>query len=309
MKVGKGWYGNSVKHSLASKGIKSKVKQYKAKGIYNYYEQLYPLVMEYLEDDYGDFGKWDKKDLEEKDINEFMLFVRKRGTHLEIIDMEYNEHKTPEQRLSNADYYPSERSEYKKVFYGKDGEVVEITKEEAEEILEKRVLETEKERKVPITDFPKVENYEVFEDAVKEIDQRQYYGLRTLNVIPKRRYTYGFWSNSDASWHFREQVFNEDTTQLDANEILLPYGIDQVLGVSYALPPLPLYSLSFEARQSMGTEEQQNITEQWALKRLESKVHDENASDYERMSAQVMLTKAKQEFGIEPAKDKREELL
>ena len=298
----KGWYGKREQHSLASKGIKSKVKQYRAFGEYNYYNQLESIVMEHVKSYQTDFTKHDKATFD-AGVNEFVLGIREYGTHMFKID--FNENTTPESRLamiSGLDY--NER-----FFYGKDGEITEVSIDEAKEILEKRIRETEPERQYPITDFKQVENYDVFEDAVKEIDQRQYYGVREEKIIPKKRYTHGYWSNGSASWSFSEKIYHDDVTKLDANEILLPYRIEQVMGVSYALPPLPLYSLSHEAKQMFGSEEQDNITTQWALKQLDSKLHDKSASDYERMEAGVFLEKAKHEFGIKQDKDMRSEWL
>ena len=298
----KGWYGKREQHSLASKGIKSKVKQYKAMGKYNYYEQLEDVVLNHVESYQTDFTKHDKATFDDG-VNEFILGIRNYGTHMFKID--FNENTTPEGRLASIG-----RLDYNdKFFYGKDGEVTEVSIDEAREILEKRIPETESERKHPITDFNTVENYEVFEDAVKEIDQRQHYGIREEEVIPKKRYTHGYWSNGSAEWVFNEQIYHDNTVKLDANEIVLPYKLEQVLGVSYALQPLPLFGFSHEAKQMFGAEEQDNITIQWGLKQLESKSVDNLATEKERMEAIVMLAKLKNEFGDLQKKDKRSEWL
>lgn len=298
----KGWFGNREQHRLASKGIKSKCIQYKTSGIYNYYNQLESIVLEYVKSYQTDFTEHDKKSFNEG-LNEFILGIRESGTHMFKID--FDEKSTPESRLArigSLDY--SDR-----FFYGVDGEIVEVTKDEAEEILEKRIRETESERQYPITEFDKVENYEVFEDVVKEIDKRQYYGIREEDVTPKKVYTHGYWSNGSAEWIFNERVYHNDTVKLDANEIILPYRLEQVLGVSYALAPLPLYGLSSEARQMFGAEEQDDITVQWGLKQLESKSIDKLATESERMEAIVMLAKLKNEFGDLKKEDKRSEWL
>ena len=298
----KGWYGKSEQHSLASKGIKSKVKQYKAFGEYNYYNQLEDIVLNYVKSYKTDFTKYDKASFD-VGINEFILGIREYGTHMMKID--FDEDMTPKNRMAMIG-----RLEYNdRFFYGVDGEVNEVTEEEAREILEKRIPETESERKYPITEFDKVENYDVFEDAIKEIDKRQYYGVREEKVIPKKVYTHGYWSNGSATWHFGERIYNEDTIKLDANEIILPYRLEQVMGVSYALPPLPLFGLSHEAKQMFSAEEQDDITVQWGLKQLESKSIDEMATEPERMEAIVMLAKLKNEFGDIQKKDKRSEWL
>lgn len=141
----KGWYGNRERHSLASKGIKSKGIQFKALGNYNYYEQLESFVIEYMEDNQKDFTKYDRETLN-GDINEFIFGVRKGGTRL--INLEFVNWYTSKKLLDN-----SLEKYYDKFFYGKDGEIIEIEKDEINNTLKNIIKEVARNNNKPIDEI------------------------------------------------------------------------------------------------------------------------------------------------------------
>ena len=270
-KQGSGWKGESRRHSLARKGIKTTlpdgrrfdVSKFVAKGEYNYWEQMYDTVMNHVKHYQNDFLVHDKKMLE--GVDEFIMGIRESGTDTYIMDYreDYFEERTLEQLLSNLSWVL--RGNNDRFFWGKDGEIVEITKEEAEELMNEQVHKYNKFRKVPFTDFPSASDSEIYRDAKAEINDRRYYGVRDVRVEPKKFYTRLFWSNSDAKWHSRKENYMKDVIQVDANEVVLPYRVEEVNAIIDDLPPLPLYIYSYEhtKRTAMTDQNKKQLKKEW----------------------------------------------
>lgn len=296
----KGWYGKREQHSLASKGIKSKVKQYKAFGKYNYYNQLELIVLGHMNPDgwTGDFTEHDKKDFD-KGLNEFILMVRKNGTTMLPIDIEFNMHK-----VQRAREYDISGSIFDLFIYGKDGEVRIIDKEEADELYRRRVDETEDVKR-----FEHVDNYDIHEDIVQQITKYTDggTGIRTIDVEPQKYYTRLWWSNANQDWQI-DEVFTGDRESItfDFDMLYFPYRREQVIGISYLIPP-HLYgsTISFEAREKFGADEQEKITRKWASKNIERALKENKMNDYERIVAEKILAVYKHEHP-EETKDFRE---
>ena len=268
----KGWRGESRRHSLARKGIgtvqpnesiREAIERFQAEGNYNYWEQLYPTVMDHVEHYQNDFLVHDKKLLE--GVDEFVMGIRETGTDTFIMDYreDFYEARTLEEILALTGWVTGGRND--KFFWGKDGVITEITMEEAEKLMKERVKENEKLRKVPFTQFPSATDSEIFREAKNEIEDRRNYGMREEKVEPKKFYTRLFWSNSDASWHSRTEHFTDKVAKLDANEILLPYRAEEVNDILDELPPLPLYVYSHEGmkRTLMTEDERKQLKKEW----------------------------------------------
>ena len=296
----KGWYGNKQRHSLASKGVRSKQVKYSANGKYNYYEQLEPIVLPYLTHFQNDFLVHDKK-IFDGDVNEFIYGIRDSGT--DIIQFKFNEDMTPEQREAYVSWVTRDTND--RFFYGKDGIITEVSREEAENLYLDYVKKSEKQRKVKITDFNIEKEEVILKQAIDEITKRQYYGMRDEKVIPKKRYTVASWSNAGAEWILYEKVPHENTLKLDANEIVLPFRLEQVEEIERVLPPLPLYVYSYEAKNMYSVNDQESINEAWAVKQVESRIQDKSINEKERMEWTTLLLKYKMLNG----KDKMEDLL
>ena len=74
------------------------------------------------------------------------------------------------------------------------------------------------------------------------------YGVRSYEV-PSSESTYLGWSNAAADWACGPvRKKKGELIRLDANELVVPYPSTVVSKFVDALPPLPLYYLSTEAR-------------------------------------------------------------
>jgi len=94
-----------------------------------------------------------------------------------------------------------------------------------------------------------------------EISKRNYYGMceeyaHEPGIILN-------WSNGAASWFPFNDVRKGEFLEIDANEIYVPLPRKQVQRILHHLNPLPLYALSFEAKQRGIAPK--NVTEIWAL--------------------------------------------
>ena len=191
------WKGESRRHSLARKGIKTssgelltkkEAERYSedidklakiigfARGRYDYWEKLYPIVMDYVKHYRNDFLVHDKKAL--ADVNEFVMGIRETGTDTFILDYreDYYENQTLDEILSNTTWVT--RSGNDRFFWGKDGEITEITKDQAEKIMKEKIYEYEKRRKVAFQNFPSATDSQIFRHAESEISDRREYGKR-----------------------------------------------------------------------------------------------------------------------------------
>ena len=270
---GSGWKGESRRHSLARKGVKTvlpdgrrfDVSKFVANGNYDYWNQLYDTVMDYVKHYQNDFLVHDKKFFD-KGVNEFILGMRETGTDAYDMDYdpEYFEKYTLDEMLSHTWWVTHGNND--RFFYGKDGKVQEITKEQAKELVEDYIYKYDKLRKEPFTQFPSATDSEIFRDARAEINDRRTYGLRDVRVEPKKFYTELWWSNSDAKWLTREVNYKSNTIQLDANQIVLPYRADEVSKIVNELPPLPLYVYSYEhgKNTAMTDQDKKLLKKEWA---------------------------------------------
>jgi len=108
---------------------------------------------------------------------------------------------------------------------------------------------------------------EAFVYISQEIGKRTRYGLRE-ETCERPVCTMMGWSNGNADWYMMGSRRMGDKVTLDANMIMVPYPRSLVENIKEALPPLPLYFCSFEAKQR-GEVDPYEASLCWALKQLE----------------------------------------
>ena len=94
-----------------------------------------------------------------------------------------------------------------------------------------------------------------------EISKRTYYGVR--EEYAEKPGIKVSWSNGGASWFPWGEVRKGEFVRLDANEMYLPITRTDFERVKLHLDDLPLYRLSFEAKQKGIAPK--NVTEIWAM--------------------------------------------
>lgn len=104
-----------------------------------------------------------------------------------------------------------------------------------------------------------------------QIQDRTSYGLR--RELAQERGTVIIWSNAAKRWNISRPVEKGEEILLDANEIFVPASPARLARILGCLPPLPLYMLSFEAKQREGIDPYKQ-TLAWAQKLLERLRHE-----------------------------------
>lgn len=130
---------------MAARGINTKYMYFKSQGVYNYYKQLKPFVLGYMEHFQNDFTDYDRKTLD-GNISEFIIGVRKTGTDLVPLNF-VNMHKSKELLKSN------QLGRDDKFFYGKDGKIIEIEKDELKDFLNNRIKKIARDNNKPIDEI------------------------------------------------------------------------------------------------------------------------------------------------------------
>jgi len=97
------------------------------------------------------------------------------------------------------------------------------------------------------------------------IEGRQSYGIR--EELSDKNSTKIFWSNGSAQWYVDRTYRSGDIVTLDANEAILPLTERETDRIIKYLIALPLYSLSFEAKQRGHAPE--NASKIWAYLQME----------------------------------------
>jgi|GEM_PF-3092655 len=109
------------------------------------------------------------------------------------------------------------------------------------------------------------EDLDALEKAVKEISKRTSYGLR--REYAEKRGTILSWSNASKRWIVTRTVDAGEEVTLDANQILVPASPIRIKRIEDCLPMLPLYELSFEAKER-GEVPPKLAEVTWALKQM-----------------------------------------
>jgi len=112
-------------------------------------------------------------------------------------------------------------------------------------------------------------------EVSREIEKRTSYGLR--KELAEEKSTVLAWSNASKAWFVYRTVDKGEEVILDANQILVPISPGRAERIRKCLPALPLYALSFEAKER-GEVPKAEATIAWALKQLE-KVESEKARE------------------------------
>ena len=103
-------------------------------------------------------------------------------------------------------------------------------------------------------------------EVSREIEKRTSYGLR--KELAEEKGTVLAWSNASKTWFVYRTVDKGEEVVLDANQILVPISPGRAERIRKCLPALPLYALSFEAKER-GEVPEVEATISWALKQLE----------------------------------------
>jgi len=106
---------------------------------------------------------------------------------------------------------------------------------------------------------------EALEKAVNEIARRTDYGLR--REYAEEPSTILTWSNASKSWIVTRTVDAGEEVTLDANQIMVPVSPFRIKRIEKCLPMLPLYELSFEAKER-GEVPPKLAEVTWALKQM-----------------------------------------
>lgn len=100
---------------------------------------------------------------------------------------------------------------------------------------------------VPIPRSPKSDD-EIIEGLNDKIAKLRQYGVRTEAATEPCHVL--SWSNAQEEWGaFHETIQPGETVRLDANEFLAPYRLDRLSRIVPRLDFLPLYKMSFEAKE------------------------------------------------------------
>jgi hypothetical protein len=107
-----------------------------------------------------------------------------------------------------------------------------------------------------------------------EIAKRTSYGIRE-EIIQKNKSTFMLWSNASEAWipahpdsGWGKNIRAGNEVKLDANHVVVPFPYSVVKKFNVCYRPLPLYGLSFEAK-NRGQVESFEATFCWAIKQYE----------------------------------------
>jgi len=97
-------------------------------------------------------------------------------------------------------------------------------------------------------------NTSIVEKINEQISNLTNLGLRE-EIVPNNNFTFIQWSNGTESWfinrlstnYYKERT-KEKIAKLDANELVVPFNIEQVEQIIDQLINLPLYQNSFERK-------------------------------------------------------------